>query len=342
MKVIDEKNLVKKFYSLQNSFDKDKNVLPRDIREIRDIVKLYGKKILSTGKFNVNRPDIDDIAAQYASTILMKVKLGTFPRININFPILVYLYKVMYSSIDEFYVDGKFNKTAISTNELDYIDNLLYSQNRYSKPVGLQEANNNQVASKVVKWLRVFYNEHDVRRLFPLSYDYINQFRCGKSGDVPVEVADFSGVLISAVTRVKEDYGSFVIDLEKSNLLNTYSMLKILSSDVIDNKLLLAADLGAIYRLSVLQESGYDIKIPRLKDLNNAMSSNKETLGEVLEKFSVSKASNITEKIEKKPFLYKLLLTPEVISSTIRDESVTEKYNEFVESLERYYDEQDS
>jgi len=134
--------------------------------------------------------------------------------------------------------------------------------------------------NKILGWLRVFYPEHEIRRLFPISramlLSYGNNFM---SSDAPQDVIDFIRVFVSVSKRiiyagVNTDYKQYkrseLRGLTDSALKSTLFLATVVNSSFFPVILLLGCDLDSLLRLITIG-GGSTIRIPTMKEFESVL-----------------------------------------------------------------------
>ncbi len=138
-----------------------------------------------------------------------------------------------------------------------------------------------ELAKKLYKAIKIYYTEEEICRLLPLSLELLSNGKFNPSNDIPLDLLDFTNILICVSKRLINDSG-FISDysISNKNLLNvvpsairsTIFLASVVNSNFFPKELLLALDMNSLYRL-VQIKGGKKVRIPTQKELDTLIGS---------------------------------------------------------------------
>jgi len=256
--------------------DKSRTDLFESIRELAFAVLRVG----SYHKYNI---DFEHVSYEYAIYLFERIIIGSLKlepkspekhKIK-KFPLQHYVRKNIKHVIFTLKDGGVWQELVTDLETFSDEDDIADSA---SLPPVLMDRR--RFSAKLLDTLRIYYNYDDIRRLLPLSVEIIYEkwYQCF-GNDVPVDLRDFTTILVASAKRVARIENLFYsTNLKKKDLKqalgaavrSTIFLSAIANNDIFPRELLLSLDIDSLYRMvSVL--GGKTIKVPTQKELETLL-----------------------------------------------------------------------
>jgi len=233
--------------------------------------------ILNVHKTPRIKSDLKNVAYEYAVYLFERIILGLF--------VPVFKDKMPWQS----YIDLNLKHIIFKKDKDSWLDLLSDVEHLINIEESIYDTDTLKVTEflddlsfELMKQLRFFFTEEEIREKTPLALDIIfsNDFKKKNNiNKLPDGIRDFVNVLVLLSKRVvrlnnlNENYTSFSKNLSvDSALKSTLFLSSIVNSSFIKKELLMALDLDSIHRL-VLVLGGEKIKIPTQREFGTFLGS---------------------------------------------------------------------
>lgn len=261
-------------------------------------VKKLAKAVLISNRWHRNKNvDIDMVAYEYSTSLFERIVIGKlspetsdrFPWTKyINFSIRSFAYESAIDSSDVYFVlDADIERELIFSID-ENTDNQV-SRSLCFDPIYVQDkkqsddseliVNKRRFAKDLLNCLKMFYSFEDIKRLYPISIEYINNnnFNSLKEN----EIKDFCYVIICCAKKITSEYNkqktvykqfSSIEDVTKSAIRSSLFMAASTDSNILPKELLLSLDIDSLYRLCSIK-GGENIRVPLLTELDTLIGA---------------------------------------------------------------------
>jgi len=238
--------------------------------------------ILSVGDWEKYNIDIEETAYDYAIYLFERILTGfrLEPKENgTRFPLQHYMNLNIRHVIITLGDDELFKSLVedmeylLDTTESSEIEEEIQLENQFELK---------DLKLTLYKSLRVFYSEEEIRRLLPISLEFISEVsRKNIPNTAPDDVADFSLVLIALAKRVIKDnnvtypYNGSKTELRQilnSSVRSSVFLASVVNTDFFPKELLLSVDTDSLSRIVSLM-GGKTVRIPTQRELDTLLGT---------------------------------------------------------------------
>lgn len=240
--------------------------------------------VLSVGNYAKYSIDFEQTAYEYGLYMFQRLVLGSFhPRAKGRFPWQDYIRKNILHVIFTMRDDLQWQEAVQDVAYLIENDETLNEPDLETPPPD-ELLHQNSYAEHLFKTLRLYYSIEDIKRLYPLSMDFIFQNpRYFISPDAPEDIRDFSIILVSSAKRIAQVYEltrsqnntTNPAGLKRaltSSVRSTMFLSTVVNSDFFPKEFLLALDTDSLYRLSSIM-GGQTVRVPTLRELDTLIGA---------------------------------------------------------------------